>query len=134
MCGDWKQLLPIVKDYDLNSAYDASVKNTKWFKNGLVDVHHLDEIMRLVPGQDLYKKKLKCWGTGYGTTNRDTKETRVDESMVVDDVLELIEFVFGDALDDPMRAVNMERLANSAILTPLNDTALKLDRYIQVIN
>jgi hypothetical protein len=128
MAGDWKQLLPVIEDGDANQQYWASVKNSTWFTEGRVTVHRLTVNQRLEPGQEAYRRKLKCWGTGI-TADQDHKE-RLDEEMVVRDEQDLIDHCFGDALDDPI--ANLKRIRGSVILTPLNDDTFRLNDRILV--
>lgn len=139
--GDWKQLLPVIDNTDpmedeLTAAYHASVKTTDWFTNNIVQRHRLTRNMRLGDGQERYMRDLKCWGTGvsakfeFGEHRTHYKE-KLDTSMCVHSDEELINFVFGDALNDPMS--NCDRLKGAAILCPLNKTTLSLNKEILVL-
>lgn len=136
--GDWKQLLPISEESnDVNRSYMASVKTTNWFTDNLVQRHRLIVNQRLGAGQDYYRKQLKCWGTGVTAAKKhnvgaeDEREfEQIDKKLFMRNEDDLINFVFGDALNDPLN--NMDRLKGSAILCPLNIDTLELNKKLLV--
>lgn len=75
---------------------------------------------------------LKCWGTGttaiFGADNRPHEQLEPD--MCVAEQERLIEFVFGDALSDPI--ANLDRLKAVAILCPRNTETFELNNEILV--
>ena len=128
MGGDWKQLLPVVLGGDEHAAFFASVKTLEMFNNNEVTIHRLTRNQRLLPGQERYLMQLKCWGTGIGRTNNRVK---IDEAMRVDSEQQLIDFVFGNALQNPMD--NIDQISGSALLCPLNDECFEFHDILLVI-
>jgi hypothetical protein len=141
MGGDWKQLLPVVdsdvdpSDDPLTKAYHYSVKTTSAFVEKVVQRHRLTQNKRLGPDQEHYRRQLKCWGTGVtaewqlGEDERHYFQ-RLDRQMCVRTEAELIDFVFGDSLQDPMK--NLNKLRGAAILCPLNKDTFKMNIELMV--
>uniref|UniRef100_A0A183CMG6 ATP-dependent DNA helicase n=1 Tax=Globodera pallida TaxID=36090 RepID=A0A183CMG6_GLOPA len=134
--GDWKQLLPVADSSgncgldNVNKSYWLSVKTTSWFTSGLVNIHRLTVNMRVTGNQENYRRTLKTWGTGVTvqTTSTDDKRTpyvQLCPSFCLNSEEALIEFVFGDALKDPLN--NIEQLRGAAILCPLNKDTFKMN-------
>uniref|UniRef100_A0A183C0L0 ATP-dependent DNA helicase n=1 Tax=Globodera pallida TaxID=36090 RepID=A0A183C0L0_GLOPA len=134
--GDWKQLLPVAECSgalgvdNVNMAYWMSVKTTPWFTNGLVNIHRLTVNMRVTGNQENYRRTLKTWGTGVtvrtaATDDRRRPYVQLCPSLCLTSEDALIEFVFGDALKDPL--ANIEQLRGAAILCPLNKDTFKLN-------
>uniref|UniRef100_A0A183CD57 ATP-dependent DNA helicase n=1 Tax=Globodera pallida TaxID=36090 RepID=A0A183CD57_GLOPA len=134
--GDWKQLLPVAECSgalgvdNVNMAYWMSVKTTTWFTNGLVNIHRLTVNMRVTGNQEDYRRTLKTWGTGVtvrtaATDDRRRPYVQLCPSLCLSSEDALIEFVFGDALKDPL--ANIELLRGAAILCPLNKDTFKLN-------
>jgi hypothetical protein len=129
MSGDWKQLLPVVKGGDIYAAYFASVKTMDFFIRNQVALHRLTRNQRLRPGQEEYNKKLKIWGTGVGRHNGIWE--KIDPSMHVETLAQLIQFVYRDAIKDPIN--HLEEIKGSAILCPLNDEVFEINELLLVI-
>lgn len=115
----------------------ASLKTTNWFTDNIVQRHRLMVNQRLGAGQDYYRKQLKCWGTGVTAVNKndvsaaDNREfEKIDKKLFMRNEEELIQFLFGDALTDPIN--NLDRLKGAAILCPLNKDTLKLNKKLLV--
>uniref|UniRef100_A0A914H8H6 ATP-dependent DNA helicase n=1 Tax=Globodera rostochiensis TaxID=31243 RepID=A0A914H8H6_GLORO len=134
--GDWKQLLPVAERSgavgldNVNMAYWMSVKTTAWFTNALINIHRLTVNMRVAGNQADYKRTLKIWGTGVtvrtaATDDRRRPYVQLCPSLCLSSEDALIEFVFGDALKDPL--ANIEQLRGAAILCPLNKDTFKLN-------
>uniref|UniRef100_A0A183BU64 ATP-dependent DNA helicase n=1 Tax=Globodera pallida TaxID=36090 RepID=A0A183BU64_GLOPA len=134
--GDWKQLLPVAESSgavgldNVNMAYWMSVKTTTWFTNKLVNIHRLTVNMRVTANQEDYRRTLKTWGTGVTVRTAATDDRRrpfvqLCKSLCLSSEDALIEFVFGDALKDPL--ANIEQLRGAAILCPLNKDTFKLN-------
>uniref|UniRef100_A0A914HAT8 ATP-dependent DNA helicase n=1 Tax=Globodera rostochiensis TaxID=31243 RepID=A0A914HAT8_GLORO len=134
--GDWKQLLPVAESSgapgldNVNLSYWLSVKTTPWFTNGLVNIHRLTVNMRVTGNQEDYRRTLKTWGTGVtvrtaATDDRRRPYVQLCPSLCLSSEEALIEFVFGDALKDPL--ANIEQLRGTAILCPLNKDTFKLN-------
>jgi hypothetical protein len=128
MSGDWKQLLPVVKGGDIYAAYFGSPKTMDFFTRNQVAIHRLTRNQRLLPGQEEYNKKLKIWGTGVGRHNAIWE--KIDPSMHVNTLGELIQFVFRDGIKDPMN--NLKEIQGSAILCPLNDEVFEINEMLLV--
>uniref|UniRef100_A0A183CJY4 ATP-dependent DNA helicase n=1 Tax=Globodera pallida TaxID=36090 RepID=A0A183CJY4_GLOPA len=134
--GDWKQLLPVAESSgavgldSVNMAYWMSVKTTPWFTNGLVNINRLTENMRVTGNQEDYRRTLKTWGTGVtvrtaASDDRRRPYVQLCPSLCLRSEEALIEFVFGDALKDPL--ANIVQLRGAAILCPLNKDTFKLN-------
>uniref|UniRef100_A0A183CCM3 ATP-dependent DNA helicase n=1 Tax=Globodera pallida TaxID=36090 RepID=A0A183CCM3_GLOPA len=134
--GDWKQLLPVAESSgavgldNVNKSYWMSVKTTPWFTNGLVNIHRLKVNMRVTGNQEDYRRTLKTWGTGVNVRTAATDDRRrpyvqLCPSLCLTSEEALIEFVFGDALKDPL--ANIVQLRGAAILCPLNKDTFKLN-------
>uniref|UniRef100_A0A183C0L1 ATP-dependent DNA helicase n=1 Tax=Globodera pallida TaxID=36090 RepID=A0A183C0L1_GLOPA len=134
--GDWKQLLPVAESSgavgldSVNMAYWMSVKTTAWFTNGLVNINRLTENMRVTGNQEDYRRTLKTWGTGVtvrtaASDDRRRPYVQLCPSICLGSEEALIEFVFGDALKDPL--ANIVQLRGAAILCPLNKDTFKLN-------
>uniref|UniRef100_A0A183BU63 ATP-dependent DNA helicase n=1 Tax=Globodera pallida TaxID=36090 RepID=A0A183BU63_GLOPA len=134
--GDWKQLLPVAESSGapgldtVNKSYWLSVKTTAWFTNGLVNIFRLTLNMRVTGNQEDYRRTLKTWGTGVNVRTAATDDRRrpyvqLSPALCLSSEEALIEFVFGDALKDPL--ANIEQLRGAAILCPLNKDTFKLN-------
>ena len=126
--GDWKQLMPVVRFGGDRGAFLASAKTLPYFQRKEVSIHRLTVNQRLLPGQEDYLKRLKCWGAGVGL--QDGLYASLDPEMCVATKEQLIEFVFGNALEDPLQ--NLDRLKGCALLCPLNVECLELNDIIMV--
>jgi hypothetical protein len=118
----------VVKGGDIYAAYAASVKTMDIYERNQVSLHRLSKNQRLRPGQEEYNKKLKIWGTGVGRQNGIWE--KIDESMWVEKLPDLIRFVFRDAILDPMK--NIDDIKGSAILCPLNDEVFEINDMLLV--
>uniref|UniRef100_A0A183BU62 ATP-dependent DNA helicase n=1 Tax=Globodera pallida TaxID=36090 RepID=A0A183BU62_GLOPA len=134
--GDWKQLLPVAESSgalgsdSVNKSYWMSVKTTAWFANGLINIHRLTVNMRVAGNQEDYRRTLKTWGTGVtvrtaATDDRRRPYVQLCPALCLSSEEALIEFVFGDALKDPL--ANIVQLRGAAILCPLNKDTFKLN-------
>src|SRR4051812_7356768 len=108
-------MLPVVRGGDENACFFASPKNLDFWQNNMITVHRLTRNQRLHEGEQQYMKQLKCYGTGVGRIN--DLYVRINEEMWVPNEDGLIEFVFRDALSNPMERI--DEIKGAAILCPL---------------
>ncbi|KAL3072091.1 hypothetical protein niasHT_036318 [Heterodera trifolii] len=118
--GDWKQLTPVIPGGTDRHQLEASVKNSSLSVR--LRANH-----RLLPGQHHYRAFLKRVGTG--TINDSQGRVKLPSLMVQPSRNELINEIFpADLLTNPTN--NWKKLAERAILCPLNRDTLTLNEII----
>jgi hypothetical protein len=127
MCGDWKQLLPVVPGASEYAQLDASVKNSDFFQR--FETFRLTQNMRVGPAEVTYRKYLKQIGCGTTVFGKDQIELPAE--MCSENLEDVIDFVFpAHALADPTN--HMEELNESALLCPTNKESLDINNKIMV--
>ena len=135
--GDWKQTAPVVTSknfrvYDENNMhnaqFNASIKNHKYF-NGQhqhqFQTTRLTINNRIEPNQESFKDYLRMIGAGIKTMNFKERVV-VPKNLQVLSIQALANFVFPPAaIKNPLNNLNV--LKEAAILTPLNEEALKIN-------
>lgn len=138
--GDWKQTAPVVmarnfRHYDENNMhnaqFNASVKNNKYFTGQhqcQFQTTRLTINNRIEPNQETFKDYLRMIGAGIQTKNF-KERIQVPKNLRLPSIADLAAFVFPPtAIRDPLN--NLDVLKEAAILTPLNEEAVRINNML----